>query len=97
MHSSATTVLFLASASPETMSRGVEIAIIGMLMVFIALAGLSLFLALVPRVLNRLAAVWPETAERHAAPAAAEGLLDEEDEVLAAIGYVLHAEAREQP
>jgi sodium pump decarboxylase gamma subunit len=97
MLAGATTLHLLAAESTDTMQRAVEIASIGMLMVFAALVLLCVFLALLPRVLARIAVVWPEAGDHHAAPAVAAVSPDEEDEVLAAIGYVLHAEPRESP
>jgi Na+-transporting methylmalonyl-CoA/oxaloacetate decarboxylase gamma subunit len=96
MHSSATTMP-LALASEGTIGRAVEIAALGMLMVFLALGLLTLFLNLLPYLLGRINAVWPESADRHALPDGVDQTLDEEDEVLAAIGFVLHAEGRERP
>jgi Na+-transporting methylmalonyl-CoA/oxaloacetate decarboxylase gamma subunit len=87
----------LADVSPEILRRATEIAAVGMLMVFAALALLCVFLAILPRVLARINSVWPEAVDRHAVLDGADQLLDEEDEVLAAIGFVLHADARELP
>ena len=81
----------------EATSRAFEIAAVGMLMVFLALALLTIFLTLLPRVLRLVARVWPETAEHSSGHGAAEEILSDEDEVLAAIAFVLHAEGRELP
>jgi Na+-transporting methylmalonyl-CoA/oxaloacetate decarboxylase gamma subunit len=86
-----------AVVSAEQTSRAVDIAVTGMLMVFMALALLTVFLTLLPRVLTWLHAVWPESGDRQAALAGADALLGDEDDVLAAIGFVLHAESQERP
>ena len=67
--------------------RGIEIAIIGMLVVFTALILISAFIALLPSVLRIVNLIYPVKdsgflSERPDTP---------EDEVLAAIGSVLHA------
>ncbi len=67
--------------------HGIEIAIIGMLVVFTALSLISAFISLLPSVLRVVNFIYPEKAssilpERSNTP---------DDEVLAAIGSVLHA------
>jgi Na+-transporting methylmalonyl-CoA/oxaloacetate decarboxylase gamma subunit len=97
MHLTATTLRLAAFASADQVARAVEITVIGMLMVFAALALLTVFLTLLPRFLGWINAVWPERGDRHATLDAAAELLGDEDDVLAAIGFVLHVESREQP
>ena len=67
--------------------HGIEIAIIGMLVVFTALALISAFISLLPSVLRVVNFIYPVKAS---------SVLPEcsntpDDEVLAAIGSVLHA------
>lgn len=67
--------------------HGIEISIIGMLVVFTALTLISAFIALLPSVLRIVNLIYPlkdtgVMSERSGTP---------EDEVLAAIGSVLHA------
>lgn len=74
-------------------ANGVSIAIMGMLIVFAALAIIAIFITLLPRLLPLLEKVVPE-AHRHSAPAPSES--SDHEEVLAAIAYALfkkHAEA----
>jgi Na+-transporting methylmalonyl-CoA/oxaloacetate decarboxylase gamma subunit len=84
-----------ATVTAEQARRAVEIAAVGMLMVFAALTLLVVFLTLLPRILAVIGTVWPETSDDHGAPDP-DQFPDEEDEVLAGIGFVLHAEFREQ-
>jgi hypothetical protein len=66
---------------------GIEIAIIGMLVVFTALALISAFIVLLPSVLRIVNFIYP-IKDSSLLPECS-GVL--EDEVLAAIGSVLHA------
>lgn len=76
-------------------ANGIGIAITGMLIVFTALVLISTFIALLPRVLNKLAALLPEEHEPvHTStppPIAADDAA-----VVAAIGYVLHLERQKR-
>jgi Na+-transporting methylmalonyl-CoA/oxaloacetate decarboxylase gamma subunit len=87
----------VAWVSGDVTRRAVEIATVGMLMVFAALALLCGFLALLPWILAQVNALWPETADHRAPVDAAVPLLDDEDEVLAAIGLIMHAQAQDKP
>ena len=89
MHFTAIILRLSAFASADQTSRAIEIAAVGMLMVFAALALLTTFLTLLPRLLVWVNAVWPERGDRHAALDVADELLGDKDEVLAAIGFVL--------
>ena len=67
--------------------HGIEIAIIGMIVVFTALALISAFISLLPSVLRIVNLIYPLKG-----PVALPELSDTpKDEVLAAIGSVLHA------
>ena len=80
----------LALLGAGALSRGVSIALTGMLIVACALLLICLFIMSLPRVLAAIAKVWPEGHEPHPSTARAEGLVPEEDEILAAIGFLLH-------
>lgn len=67
-------------------SNGTTIAIMGMLIVFAALAIIALFIALLPKILPLIATLFPEE-QHHTAPTPS-GPSDHE-KVLAAIGYAL--------
>ena len=67
--------------------QGVAIAITGMLIVFAALAIISLFIALLPKMLVLLAKALPEE-HHHAAPHEKQSL--DEKALLAAIGFGLY-------
>ncbi len=71
--------------------QGISIAITGMVIVFFALSLISLFIAALPRILNRVALVWPEPEEHNgygsASPQAPDAV---SDEIVAAIGVTLH-------
>jgi oxaloacetate decarboxylase gamma subunit len=70
-------------------ARGYAIAITGMSIVFVALSLISLFLALLPRMLRVLSKVFPEPASQPAAPPLAR-VRAGDDEIVAAIGAALH-------
>ncbi len=72
-----------------TDARGYAIAITGMLIVFVALSLISLFLTLLPRLLEMLSTVFPEPASQPAAPPPARVSAGNE-EIVAAIGAALH-------
>jgi oxaloacetate decarboxylase gamma subunit len=65
---------------------GVAISLLGMLIVFSALAVISLFIGALPKVLAALDPYLPEMHGSHGPPATQE----EEKKVVAAIGMVLH-------
>lgn len=73
--------------------QGIEIALAGMAIVFIVLALISLFIALLPRILVLIAKKFPEAEPTTPQSAAKKG----DDAVLAAIGYALHLQQRGRP
>ena len=79
--------------------EGLQIAISGMLIVIIALLLISLFIAVLPKLLERLSQIWPESESHHAHESHEshpESLRPDDDVVLAAIGFVLHTEFQRQ-
>ena len=86
----------LLAVDMQMLTRGAAIAIVGLLIVFTALVLISLFIAWLPLILERLAAVWPEVADHHAAHHPADELGTDEGAALAAIGFVLHTEWQRQ-
>lgn len=74
---------------------GISISITGMSIVFLALLLISLFIAALPHVLERLSGILPPEAP-HAAPAARpDPAAQKPDEALvAAIGFALHVESQ---
>ncbi|MBS10735.1 MAG: hypothetical protein CME19_03920 [Gemmatimonadetes bacterium] len=69
--------------------QGIPIVITGMVIVFFALTLISLFIAALPRILERIAQRWPEPeGHHHSAPAAAQAGVT--DDVVAAIAVALH-------
>ena len=76
-------------------ANGVDIALTGMLIVFVALTLISLFIASLPRLLTVLNRFWPEP-EGFAPVASASAAADEgvSGPVVAAIGYALHQSRR---
>gem|GEM_PF-831685 len=73
-------------------SNGVSIAITGMLIVFVALAIISLFIRLLPVMLAWLEPILPELESHGHAPSVAQQLPADNEKIVAAIGYVLHLE-----
>lgn len=71
--------------------NGVAVAITGMVIVFLALTVITVFISLLPKILDALEPYLP-TAEHHGAPPPAEGLPQDQEKVIAAIGLVLHTE-----
>lgn len=69
--------------------QGIEISIIGILVVFTALALISAFISLLPTILRMVNLIYPSEEETHALSVSSD---TPEDEILAAIGSVLHAE-----
>ncbi len=87
----------LLAVQIDTLGRGVAIAFAGLLIVFVALLLISLFIATLPRVLVRVARVWPEIDEPSVVDGQAESrLAEDESRILAAIGFVLHTELRRE-
>lgn len=68
---------------------GYAIAITGMVIVFFALTLISVFLTLLPRILERVNTVFPEPAPQVAAPPVAR-VSSGDEEIAAAIGVALH-------
>lgn len=80
----------------EASRRGLVIAVMGMAIVMIALTFISLFIASMPRILGGVAKVYPEREDPHARRAHSENLAEDDEAVLAAIGFVLHTEFQKQ-
>ena len=71
--------------------QGVSIAITGMVIVFFALSVISLFIFLLPSILQRIAQKWPETENHHhAKPTSPVGDGVVSNEIVAAIALTLH-------
>ena len=90
----------VAQASPPNFAegdlvQGVIIAAVGLLIVFVALILITVFIAAMPKFLNFIGHLWPEVDEHHVFEHA-ESDEDEELELLAAIGLVLHTEFQRQ-
>ena len=73
--------------------QGISIAITGMLIVFFALLVITIYIAMVPKILGVLAPFLPPETE-HAAPSSgsASGNKRIEEELLAAVGYAVHCD-----
>ena len=67
-------------------AQGFTVSIVGMLIVFVALTIISIFIALLPKMLGVLAKVFPEE-HHHLVPA--KKTKDDDDKLLAAIGFGL--------
>jgi len=79
-------------------SDGIVIAVTGMMIVFVALIMLSLFIKVLPIILNVISRWVPEIESPHGHAAdsiEADDHPGEEDEILAAIGVVLRNRRRE--
>jgi oxaloacetate decarboxylase gamma subunit len=72
--------------------NGIAISITGMLIVFAALVIISVFIALVPRLLELLDPVLPKGHHHYATPSPDEQTPLDHEKVVAAIGLVLHTE-----
>ena len=71
--------------------QGISIAITGMVIVFFALSVISLFITALPRILDRVALLWPEPEDPYgngSASPKASGAVS--DEIVAAIAVTLH-------
>lgn len=73
-------------------ANGLGIAITGMTIVFVALVGISLFIAAMPRVLDLLDRWLPDLESGHGPATPAEQVSSDEEKIIAAIGFVLHSE-----
>ena len=69
--------------------HGISISIIGMVVVFAALALISIFIALLPAILRIVNKIFPPGEALHSLPRSSDSL---ENEVIAAIGLALHTE-----
>lgn len=69
--------------------QGIKIAISGMLIVFAALAVISFFIYYLPFILEMLAPILPSKENSHGSTSPSSA---PEDEIIAAIGFVLHKE-----
>ena len=96
-----TTFCLLAQTTEEMTVRGWEaivegngiaISITGMLIVFAALVIISLFIAVVPRLLEVLDPILPKGHAHIAPPSPEEQTPLKQEKVVAAIGLVLHTE-----
>lgn len=76
-------------------AEGFAIAATGMLIVFAALFLVTLFIAALPRLLEVVATVLPESSHGHSHHELSESRLPDEA-VIAAIGFVLHNELQKQ-
>ncbi len=87
-------MIFAQSAGFQAISegQGVTIAVTGMLIVFFALAIISLFLRLLPVVLGWMEPILPRLESHAHPPTPAERLPAEKERLVAAIGYVLRME-----
>ena len=74
-------------------AKGFGIAITGLTIVFVALLLISVFIALLPRLMEVLSVIFPE--EHAEAAPAARSVVDEE--LVAAIGFALHQRERNTP
>jgi len=72
--------------------KGFSISVTGMLIVFFALTIISLFIRLLPVVLDLLEPILPRLESHTQPPTAAERLPTDNEKIVAAIGYVLHLE-----
>ena len=76
---------------------GIGIAVMGMLIVFVALILVSLFIAALPKVLDALSDYLPAEHAYHGGHAAVGGDdRDDEEPIIAALGFVLHQELHKQ-
>ena len=74
-------------------NNGIAISVTGMVIVFTALVVISLFISAMPMVLSALGPYLPRIERHGEAPDPAEQLQADEEQVVAAIGFVLHREA----
>lgn len=71
-------------------------ALVGLMIVFSALIVISLFIAALPHMLDKLSVVWPEVDEPAGNSGHPDSLVADDGAVLAAIGFVLHTEFQRQ-
>ena len=82
-----------SGAGSGSLANGLVVALVGLMIVFSALIFISLFIAALPHLLNKLAVIWPEVDEPVAHH---ESQVADDNAVLAAIGFVLHTEFQRQ-
>ena len=71
--------------------QGISIAITGMVIVFFALSFISLFIAALPSILDRVALIWPEPEGDNGTGSASSKASDAvSEEIVAAIAVTLH-------
>jgi Na+-transporting methylmalonyl-CoA/oxaloacetate decarboxylase gamma subunit len=80
-------------------AAGPSIALAGMLIVFTALALISLFIAALPRILRAVSRIWPEPEHTPSVPppqenSSGEGSAGGIEPIVAAIGLALHHRAQ---
>tara|TARA_B110000495_G_C23000500_1_gene590376 strand:+ start:673 stop:1041 length:369 start_codon:yes stop_codon:yes gene_type:complete len=85
-----------SGAGSGSLANGLVVALVGLMIVFSALIFISLFIAALPHLLNKLAVIWPEVDEPVAHHAHHESQVADDNAVLAAIGFVLHTEFQRQ-
>lgn len=73
---------------------GLAISITGMLIVFVALAGITIFISALPKLLEWVEPWFPEAQHHHAPAAPPAAAATGEEEVIAAIGFVLHHQSK---
>ncbi len=74
--------------------NGVAVSITGMLIVFAALVGISVFIALLPRLLEWLDPWLPPAGHHHAPPPITEAPKQADESLVAAMGFLLHVRAK---
>ena len=86
--------LFAQTTGFEAISQGqgVSISVTGMLIVFLALTLISLFIRLLPTILEWLEPILPRLESHTDSPSVEEQLPTDEERIVAAIGYILHLE-----
>jgi len=72
--------------------NAIAIAITGMVIVFTALTLISVFIAVLPKLLSAIEPYLPAVEGHHHAPTTAERFPTDEEKIVAAIGHVLHTE-----
>ena len=77
-----------------TKYEGVGISITGIAIVFVALILISLFIYGLPRVLAMLESVLPPEADHHRSASPAPKRTDQDEALVAAIGFALHQRHR---
>lgn len=86
----------LIFAAEMSLGDAVALALTGMAIVFVALGLITLFLFLLPHIMEKLNAVFPESDHHHGhAPAAAAPKANDDEELIAAIGFALHSRRSE--